>query len=124
MFSLGVCVLQLSIDLDSRIALVGPNGAGKSTLIKLMAGVLSPTEGMVRAHNKLKIARYHQHITDIMDVKLSPLEFFMKEFPIIDGQTNTYEMARSQIGRFGVTGNSLRSVSRPPCLCLTLFCHR
>merc|ERR1719199_1844403 len=30
--------LELSVDLDSRIALVGPNGAGKSTLLKLMLG--------------------------------------------------------------------------------------
>jgi len=101
--------LDLSIDLDSRIALVGPNGAGKSTLIKLMAGVLSPTEGMVRAHNKLNIARFHQHLTDILDVKMTPLDFFLREFPMVDGQVNTFEMVRSQIGRFGITGKTQSS---------------
>jgi ATP-binding cassette subfamily F protein 2 len=101
--------LDLSIDLDSRIALVGPNGAGKSTLLKLMAGELSSTEGMVRAHNKLNIARYHQHIQDLLDVKLTPLDFFLKEFPMMEGQVNTFEMARSQIGRFGVTGKTQTS---------------
>jgi len=35
--------LELSVDSDSRIALVGPNGAGKSTLLKLMTGELSPS---------------------------------------------------------------------------------
>lgn len=96
------------MDLDSRIALVGPNGAGKSTLLKLMCDELTPTSGMVRAHNKLIIARYHQHLTDILDVKLSPLEFFLKEFPMVEGTPNTIERARSQIGRFGVTGTPSR----------------
>ena len=30
-----------------RVAVVGPNGAGKSTLFKVVAGVLTPTEGTV-----------------------------------------------------------------------------
>jgi hypothetical protein len=55
---------------------------------------------------------FHQHLQDLLDVKLTPLEFFMKEFPLIDGQTNTWEMARSQIGRFGVTGKHLTSLFR------------
>ncbi|KAJ1465720.1 hypothetical protein T484DRAFT_1863786 [Baffinella frigidus] len=35
--------LELSVDLDSRIALIGPNGAGKTTLLKLMLDELQPT---------------------------------------------------------------------------------
>ena len=38
--------------------------AGKSTLLKLMFGELSPTEGEVRKHTHLRIAKYHQHSTD------------------------------------------------------------
>jgi ABC-2 type transport system ATP-binding protein len=34
-------------------ALVGPNGAGKSTLMHLTNGLLTPTAGHVRAHQKL-----------------------------------------------------------------------
>src|SRR4030067_3239038 len=33
-----------------RIAVVGPNGAGKSTLFKVIAGVLSPTQGEVQVY--------------------------------------------------------------------------
>lgn len=92
--------IDLSIDLDSRVALVGPNGAGKSTLLKLMTGDLNATDGMVRRHNHLRIARYHQHLDDQLDAELSPLEYMMKEFPEIKEP----EAMRSVIGRFGLTG--------------------
>merc|ERR550532_1997370 len=50
--------LEFGCDLDTRLALVGPNGAGKSTLLKLIYGDLIPSEGMIRRHNHLKMARY------------------------------------------------------------------
>ncbi|XWS74341.1 hypothetical protein CRYUN_Cryun02cG0206400 [Craigia yunnanensis] len=56
--------LDFGVDLDSRIALVGPNGAGKSTLLKRMTGDLVPIDGMVRWHNHLRIAQFHQHLTE------------------------------------------------------------
>jgi len=34
--------------MDSRIALIGPNGVGKSTLLKLIAGDIEPSEGVMR----------------------------------------------------------------------------
>ena len=49
--------LEFGMDLDTRLALVGPNGAGKSTLLKLIYGDLIPSEGMIRRHNHLKMAR-------------------------------------------------------------------
>ena len=35
------------LHIGERVAVVGPNGAGKSTLFKVVAGVLTPTEGTV-----------------------------------------------------------------------------
>ena len=29
------------------VALIGPNGAGKSTILRMMAGVLRPTQGAI-----------------------------------------------------------------------------
>ena len=65
------------------LALVGPNGAGKSTLLKLIYGELVPSEGMIRRHNHLKMARYHQHMHEILEMDLSPLDYMLKMFPAI-----------------------------------------
>jgi ABC-2 type transport system ATP-binding protein len=40
--------LSFSIAPGERVGFVGPNGAGKSTTIKLLTGILRPTEGRVR----------------------------------------------------------------------------
>ena len=53
---------------------MGPNGAGKSTLLKLMTGALEPLDGMVKRHNHLKIGQYHQHLAELLDPELTPLE--------------------------------------------------
>ncbi|XP_065349570.1 ATP-binding cassette sub-family F member 2 isoform X2 [Cloeon dipterum] len=92
--------LEFGIDLDTRLALVGPNGAGKSTLLKLLYGDLIPTEGMIRKNSHLRIARYHQHLHELLDLDVSPLEYMMKSFPDIKEK----EEMRKIIGRYGLTG--------------------
>merc|ERR1711972_50578 len=72
--------LEFGMDLDTRLALVGPNGAGKSTLIKLIYGSEVPTEGMVKRHNHLKLGLYHQHLHELLEMDLSPLDYMMKKF--------------------------------------------
>nr|QIN90911.1 ATP-binding cassette subfamily F [Eucommia ulmoides] len=93
--------LDFGVDCDSRVALVGPNGAGKSTLLKLMTGDLGPTEGMVRRHNHLRIAQYHQHLAEKLDLEMSALHYMIREYP-----GNEEEKMRSAIGRFGLTGKA------------------
>merc|ERR1711899_77076 len=73
--------LDFGVDLDTRVALVGPNGAGKSTLLKLISGEIHPTEGMIRRNNHLKLGRYHQHLHELLELDLSPLDYMMKQFP-------------------------------------------
>ncbi|KAF8796379.1 ATP-binding cassette sub-family F member 2 like protein [Argiope bruennichi] len=92
--------LEFGIDLDSRIALVGPNGAGKSTLLKLLCGELVPSDGLIRTHSHLRFARYHQHLTDLLNLDISALEYMMSSFPEIKEK----EEMRKIIGRFGLTG--------------------
>nr|CAB3465859.1 unnamed protein product [Digitaria exilis] len=93
--------LDFGVDLDSRIALVGPNGAGKSTLLKLMTGDLTPLDGMVRRHNHLRIAQYHQHLAEKLDMDMSALAYMMKEYPGTEE-----EKMRSAVGRFGLSGKA------------------
>jgi len=92
--------LEFGIDLDTRLALVGPNGAGKSTLLKLLYGELSPTTGMIRKNMHVRIARYHQHLHELLDLNATPLEYMMKEFP----EYKDKEEMRKMIGRYGLTG--------------------
>jgi ATP-binding cassette subfamily F protein 2 len=91
--------VNLGIDLDSRVALVGPNGAGKTTLIKLMASELLPTMGDIRPHGHLKVGRFTQHFVDVLDMEMTPLEFFEKNYP-----DDSREDLRKYLGRFGVSG--------------------
>ncbi|CAD7087439.1 unnamed protein product [Hermetia illucens] len=92
--------LEFGIDLDTRLALVGPNGAGKSTLLKLLYGDLVPTAGMIRKNSHLRIARYHQHLHELLDLDASPLEYMMRAFP----EVKEKEEMRKIIGRYGLTG--------------------
>lgn len=93
--------LDLSVDLDSRIALVGPNGAGKSTLLKLMCGDISPSRGIVKRNPHLRIGRYQQHSVDQLDMLATPLQFMRSQY----GHMNLEEEQwRSVIGRWGITG--------------------
>lgn len=41
--------INLTIPRGEVVGLLGPNGAGKTTLIKLIAGIINPTSGEVRA---------------------------------------------------------------------------
>merc|ERR1719229_549822 len=94
--------LEFGLDLDTRLALVGPNGAGKSTLLKLIYGELVPTEGMIRRNNHLKLGRYHQHLHELLEMELSPLDYMLKMFPAFKER----DEMRKVIGRYGITGKA------------------
>jgi ATP-binding cassette subfamily F protein 2 len=73
--------------------------AGKTTLVKLMAGELNPTIGDIRPHGHLKLGRFTQHFVDVLDLSLTPLEFFEKMYP-----GDAHDEQRKYLGRFGVSG--------------------
>ncbi len=45
--------LNVRIAHGEKVGIIGPNGSGKSTLLKLIAGVLTPTEGVVEVEGSL-----------------------------------------------------------------------
>ena len=44
--------VDISLPKGKIIGLLGPNGSGKTTLLKIVAGLLTPTEGVVRVDNQ------------------------------------------------------------------------
>lgn len=61
---------------------------------------LIPTEGMIRKNSHLRIARYHQHLHELLDLDISPLDYMLKSFP----EVKEREEMRKIIGRYGLTG--------------------
>ncbi len=53
--------LNLKIPTGSLYGLIGPNGAGKTTTLRMLAGLLEPTDGEVRI-NELPIRKYWSEI--------------------------------------------------------------
>ncbi|MCF6328116.1 MAG: ABC transporter ATP-binding protein [Devosiaceae bacterium] len=45
--------LNISVPINSFVAVVGPSGCGKSTLTRLIAGLMMPDEGEVRLHGEV-----------------------------------------------------------------------
>lgn len=45
--------VSMSIEAGESVALTGPNGSGKSTTLKMLAGVMTPTSGLIRARGRI-----------------------------------------------------------------------
>ncbi|MEN8619230.1 peptidase domain-containing ABC transporter [Shewanella baltica] len=62
--------LALQINAGESVAIIGPSGCGKSTLMKLLLGLLTPTEGEVLIDDiplvKLGLAQYRQQVAAVM----------------------------------------------------------
>ena len=69
--------------------------------MKLMCGQLEPVEGTVYRHHHLRIARFHQHLTEQLDLDLSAVEWMCGQFPGIK-----FQDMRSIVGRFGLSGKA------------------
>jgi len=91
--------IQFGVDMESRIAIVGSNGCGKTTLLKLLNGELQLLDGQQSRSSRLRTAMFTQHFIEQLDLQLSPVEQFIKDFP-----GSNQEAIRGHLGSFGISG--------------------
>ena len=65
--------LSFLISPNERFLIVGENGVGKSTLLKLIMGILTPSEGQIKFSQKTDIAYYAQEL-ELLDPEKNILE--------------------------------------------------
>jgi len=89
--------LTQAIDPDDRIGLLGKNGEGKSTFAKAIMGLLSPQEGRIKRHKKLRIGYFAQHEIDELNLKQSAYDHVRELMP-----DATEAQRRARLARFGL----------------------
>ncbi len=75
--------VNLYIGENEKVGIVGVNGAGKSTFLKIIYGILEPTQGKVIIESNKRLGYLPQTIKDeIENEDITVLEFLMKARPI------------------------------------------
>ena len=82
-----------------RIGLVGVNGAGKSTQLKIIAGEMEPTTGVVVRPNSLKIAYLTQ------EFEVEPTRTVREEFWTVFHEANAVHTALTEVHRLMETAD-------------------
>lgn len=78
--------VKLSLDPQSRVAVVGTNGAGKTTLLRWLEGAQWPQDSKARRHPKLKVAHVSQHHLERLEDHLTEtcLEYLRSVLPDLE----------------------------------------
>ncbi|MEG7335331.1 ABC transporter ATP-binding protein [Bacillus sp. 0102A] len=71
--------VSISLSTGRIYGLIGPNGSGKSTILKMMAGLLFPTSGLVKADEKQVTRDMVRHTA-----YLTELDMFYPHFTVKD----------------------------------------
>lgn len=94
--------LNYEIERGQRIALVGPNGAGKSTLLKLLAGVLTPQQGIRETGFHVQTGYFSQHRAETLNLGHTVLESALDmRQPVAE------QLARNLLGAFLFRGDDV-----------------
>ncbi len=93
--------VSLEIYRGERIGLLGPNGAGKTTLLRLIAGLESPTSGIVALGVGVHPRYFAQESTEALDPANTVLDEILADRPMTPEQVRTY------LGRFLFSGEDV-----------------
>ena len=122
--------LNLTVEPGKIIGLLGPNGSGKTTLIKLINGLLTPTEGSILIGGNAPGAETKKIISYLPDNNFLPA--WMTAEQIVDLFCDFYEdfrpeLAYEMLARLGVPKNMrLKNLSKgnKEKVCLILVMSR
>ena len=93
--------VDLTIQRNSRMALLGRNGLGKSSLLKCIAGLEQPLTGLIYRHHNLRMAVFTQYLIQDLDLSKTPVESLMEKYP----ESLKIQTARDYLGSFGIRGD-------------------
>ncbi|MGR6765262.1 ABC transporter ATP-binding protein [Paenibacillus sp. T2-29] len=98
--------VSFSVDKGEMVGFIGPNGAGKSTVIKMMTGILYPTDGDIRILDRQPWKERRKLSYDIGTVfgqksqlwfHLPPNDTFELLATIYDMDKNTFTLQRDMV---------------------------
>ena len=122
--------INLSIESGKIVGLLGPNGSGKTTLIKLINGLLTPTEGKVLINGKAPGVETKVEVAYLPDN--SYLNTWMTVKQIVDYFVDFYadfreDLAYTMLERLGISPTTkLKTLSKgnKEKVCLILVMSR
>ncbi|PEY42516.1 ABC transporter ATP-binding protein [Bacillus cereus] len=79
--------IHLSIPKGQAVAIIGGNGTGKSTLLKMIAGFIVPTTGIIHEASNMKIGYVPEHFPE--DIRFT-LEDYLYHLGRIHGLSKEY----------------------------------
>ncbi len=94
--------IDLVIERGDRIAFLGPNGAGKSTLLKILAGVVVPSSGDIKAGLNTTTGYYAQNQWE----QLNPGATILEEALFVSGDMLQTQL-RGLLGAFLFQGDDV-----------------
>lgn len=99
--------VNFTVGKHDRICIVGKNGKGKTTLLKVLAGELSASKGIIRRHPGLRTAYFEQTNT----ARLDPQKTVEEEIRLSNAGC-THQLARDVAGAMMFSGDAaLKKVS-------------
>lgn len=101
--------LSLSIEAGEMIGLIGPNGAGKSTTIKMLTGILVPSEGKMCVAG-FDPVRQRRELAQCIGVVFGQRTQLWWDLPLIDSLRLLRHLYRVPQERFAANLAQLRSM--------------